>query len=110
MRIIYKKVLTITKNVSIMCITDIVIGGVDLIQKNIELIREAKGVTQKAVANYLGISQMSYWRFEKGKTKKIEPAMLQQIGEFLGVDFQVFFNDKLTESVIKAKQLTKVGG
>ncbi|EHD4919977.1 helix-turn-helix transcriptional regulator [Listeria monocytogenes] len=79
-----------------------------MIQKNIELVRQSRGISKKAVAEYIGISQMSYWRFEKGKTKKIDPEMIKIIGDFFNVDFKIFFDNELTETVIKEKGNEKV--
>jgi len=75
------------------------------VQKNIRRVRLAKGVTQTAVANYLGISRMSYNRLELSSVN-IDPNFLPKIANFLETDMKVFFDDKLTESVMKIKQST----
>lgn len=75
------------------------------VQKNIRRVRLAKGITQTAVANYLGISRMSYNRLELSSVS-IDPNFLPKIANFLETDMKVFFDDKLTESVMKIKQST----
>ena len=70
------------------------------VQENLKRIRMAKGVTQKAVADHIGIGEMSYSRFEND-AKKVDATLLFKVSQFLGVDIKIFFNDKLTESVVK---------
>ena len=43
---------------------------------------------------------MQYYRLEK-EAKKIDPNVLFYIAKFLGVDMNIFFNDELTDNVIK---------
>ena len=69
------------------------------LQNNVKKIRQAKGVKQKSVAEFLNISQMRYSRIEN-TNKSIDTIMLEKIAKFLDVDVSIFFDDKLTESVI----------
>lgn len=75
------------------------------LQNNVKRIRQVKGVKQKSVAEFLNISQMRYSRIEN-TNKSIDPIMLEKIAKFLDVDVSIFFDDKLTESVINKYLLT----
>ncbi|AXX65549.1 XRE family transcriptional regulator [Bombilactobacillus bombi] len=70
------------------------------VQKNIKRIRLARGIKQKAISNYLNISEMKYSRIENSN-KKIDSKTLEKIAQFLNVNANIFFDDKITESVIK---------
>lgn len=70
------------------------------LKDNIKKIRLAKGVKQRAIAKYLDISDMSYSRIENSN-KSIDPNIIEGIASFLNVEVGVFFDDKLTESVVK---------
>lgn len=101
MRIYCYKVLTITKSVSIVKVTDNVSrGGVNVVHENLKKIRTAKGVTQSHLAKKLTISNMAYSRMENGDSK-IDVERLRIISKALNVDIAVFFESELTESVIK---------
>lgn len=69
------------------------------IQENLKRIRNSKGITQKAVANYLEISEMAYSRLEN-EVKKVDANLLYKASEFLGVDMIIFFSNELTDNVI----------
>lgn len=69
------------------------------VQENLKRIRTAKGVTQKAVADHIGLGEMSYSRFEN-EAKKVDATLLFKVSKFLEVDIEIFFNDELTESVV----------
>lgn len=69
------------------------------VQENLKKIRTAKGVTQKAVADYIGLGEMSYSRFEN-EAKKVDATLLFKASKFLNVDIKIFFSDELTESVV----------
>ena len=69
------------------------------IQENLKRVRNSKGVTQKAVANYLEISEMAYSRLEND-AKKVDATLLYKASQFLGVDVTIFFSNKLTDDVI----------
>lgn len=70
-----------------------------MVHKNLKKIRLAKGVTQAHLAKRLKISGMAYSRMENGITK-IDVERLKIIAISLGVNIEVFFDDKLTESVV----------
>lgn len=75
------------------------------VYQNVELIREHKGITKKKLADNAEISQMSCSRLLSGETK-INPEILRSFAVTLGIeDMNIFFNDKLTDTVITSKQL-----
>lgn len=80
------------------------------VQNNLKKIRTAKGVTQKSIADFVGMHEMSYSRFEN-ESKRIDPDMLIRASKFLAVGINIFFDDELTESVISSlkprKEVTK---
>lgn len=51
---------------------------------NLRAARKAKGLTQKEVAAYIGISQNNYSYWENGKVK-IDNESLQKLADFFGV-------------------------
>lgn len=69
-----------------------------MVHKNLKKIRLAKGVTQTHLAKRLNVTPMTYSRLESGETK-IDVERLMIIARALDVDIEVFFNNKLTESV-----------
>lgn len=71
-----------------------------MVHENLKKIRTAKGVTQTHLAKKLNISNMSYSRMENGDAK-IDVERLKVISTALSVDIAVFFDNKLTDSVIK---------
>ncbi|MFT8526097.1 MAG: helix-turn-helix transcriptional regulator [Lentilactobacillus hilgardii] len=71
------------------------------VQQNIKRIREARGITQVAVAGNLGITPMKYYRLEN-INKTIDPNYIIRIAHYLGVDEATFFDKELTESVINS--------
>lgn len=77
-----------------------------MVHKNLKKIRLAKGVTQAHLANRLDISNMAYSRMENGESK-IDVERLKVIAITLNVKIEVFFNEKLTESVIKSMEIPK---
>lgn len=75
------------------------------VYQNIEMIREHKGIAKKKLAENAAISQMSCSRLLSGETK-INPEILKSFAVTLGIeDMNIFFNDKLTDTVITTKQL-----
>jgi transcriptional regulator with XRE-family HTH domain len=70
-----------------------------MVHENLKRIRLAKGVTQLHLAKKIGISNMAYSRMENGETK-IDVERLRSISFLLGVDINIFFDEKLTEYVI----------
>ncbi|KZN99392.1 helix-turn-helix domain-containing protein [Pseudobacillus badius] len=77
-----------------------------MVNTNVAKIREAKGVTKTHIAKSLGLSLQGYRYLESGETK-LDVERLKIIAIILDVDVAVFFNDELTESVIKSMQLNK---
>lgn len=77
-----------------------------MVYKNLKKIRESKGVRQSYLAEKLNISAMSYSRMESGATK-IDVERLKIISSLLDVKIEVFFDNKLTESVAKSRNPNK---
>ena len=71
-----------------------------MIHENVEKIRAAKGVTKTHLANKLNLSLQGYIHITSGKTR-MDVERLRIIANSLGVEPAVFFDDKLTESVIR---------
>ena len=69
----------------------------------------AKGVTQSHLANKLDVTPMTYSRMEKGESK-IDVERLKVLAIALETEVGIFFNDKLTNSVIKELELKTVVG
>lgn len=69
------------------------------VNENIRRIREAKGVTKTFVAKKLGMSLQGYRYLENGDVR-MDVERMQKIAIALGVDSAIFFDDKLTDSVI----------
>ncbi|WP_342512296.1 helix-turn-helix transcriptional regulator [Sporosarcina sp. FSL K6-1522] len=78
-----------------------------MIHENLKKIRLAKGVTQLHLAKKLGFSNMAYSRMENGKTK-MDAEILKVISKELDVGVEIFFNNELTESVIKELAVEEV--
>lgn len=74
-----------------------------MVHENLKKIRIAKGVTQSHLAKKLNISGMTYSRMENGDSK-IDVERLKKISQALSVEIEVFFDNKLTESVIYNKE------
>lgn len=74
-----------------------------MVHDNVRRIREAKGVTMTHVANKLGMSLQGYKHIETG-TVRLDVERLKLISKTLAIDIEVFFDDELTESVIKNMQ------
>ena len=71
-----------------------------MINKNIKTIRQSKGLTQKFVAEQLGMSQMQYHRIENGRAK-LDANIITELSRILNVKPAIFFKDILTENVSK---------
>jgi len=71
-----------------------------MVHENLKKIRIAMGVTQSHLAKKINVTGMTYGRIENGESK-LDVERLKVISIALGVEVAVFFNDKLTESVIK---------
>lgn len=69
--------------------------------QNIDLIRKSKRISKKDFADGIGISAMSYSRLSNGQTK-LNTDLVLKISSFLEIrDMNIFFDEKLTDSVIK---------
>lgn len=77
-----------------------------MVHENLRKIRLSKGVTQLHLAKKLDITSMTYGRMEKGESK-IDVERLKKLSVALDVEIEVFFNEKLTDSVIKSLILEK---
>lgn len=67
-----------------------------MINKNIKTIRQTKGLTQKFVAEQLGMSQMQYYRIENGHAK-LDANTIPELARILGVRPAIFFKEGLTD-------------
>lgn len=76
-------------------------GGEKMVHINVRRIRKARGVTKTHVANKLGISLQGYRHIEQGNVR-LDVERLRIIAVVLSVDVAIFFDDKLTESVISS--------
>jgi transcriptional regulator with XRE-family HTH domain len=70
-----------------------------MVHINVEKIREAKGVTKTHLAKKLGLSLQGYRHITSGGSR-LDVERLKVISEILNVSPEVFFDTKLTESVI----------
>jgi len=59
------------------------------------VLREIKGVSQEAIAAYLGISQQAYQKIESGETRT-NLLRAVKISQYLDLDFDTFFNFSTT--------------
>ncbi|MRG86970.1 helix-turn-helix domain-containing protein [Salinibacillus xinjiangensis] len=71
-----------------------------MIHENVEKIRKAKGVTKTHLAKKLNLSLQGYRHITSGEVK-LDVERLNVIAKSLGVSPAIFFDNKLTESVIK---------
>ncbi|WP_028983279.1 helix-turn-helix domain-containing protein [Sporolactobacillus terrae] len=71
-----------------------------MIYKNVEKVRFAKGVTKTFIAKKAKISLQVYHNISKGLTS-LDAERLKKIAAALDVDPSIFFDDKLTDNVIK---------
>lgn len=70
------------------------------VHTNVRKIRLAKGIKQKRVFEVLGISRQAYNNFElHGKGSDVEK--LDVISKILDEEPGIFFNDRLTDAVIR---------
>lgn len=53
-------------------------------------LRTGKGMSQKAVCDYVGVSQPTYWEYEHGESTPT-PEKAQRLGECLGFDWTIFY-------------------
>lgn len=78
-----------------------------MIHKNVEKIRKSKGVTMTHLASKLDLTLQGYSHIASGSVR-LDVERLKVIGLVLNVDPGVFFDDKLTESVIGKIEGTKI--
>lgn len=71
-----------------------------MVHENLKKIRMAMGVTQSHLAKKINVTGMTYSRIENGESK-LDVERLKVISIALGVEVGIFFNDSLTDSVIK---------
>ncbi|MDZ5711612.1 helix-turn-helix domain-containing protein [Jeotgalibacillus haloalkalitolerans] len=72
------------------------------INENMRAIREARGLKQKAVAERIGVSAVTYSHYETG-LRTPDPYRLKKIAEVLQEPIQSFFEENLNESENKQK-------
>lgn len=72
------------------------------VYENVEMIREHRGITQTKMAKDAGISMQRMHRMLTGQSE-LTADVLKSISRTLIInDMNVFFDDKLTESVISS--------
>jgi transcriptional regulator with XRE-family HTH domain len=71
-----------------------------MIRKNVEKIRKAKGVSMTHLASKLDLTLQGYRHIATGSVR-LDAERLKVIGLVLNVDPGIFFDDNLTDSVIK---------
>ncbi|MDH6351880.1 helix-turn-helix transcriptional regulator [Brevibacillus sp. 1238] len=71
-----------------------------MVHINVERIRKAKGVTKTYLANKLNLSLQGYRHIASGGVR-LDAERLKIIADALDVEPAVFFDNKLTESVIE---------
>lgn len=71
-----------------------------MVHINVEKIRRAKGVTKTHLANKLNLSLQGYRHITSGNVR-LDVERLKVIANVLGVEPAIFFDNELTESVIK---------
>lgn len=71
-----------------------------MVHDNVKKIRIARGATKRHIAKGINVTEMTYGRIESGESK-LGVEHLRVIATLLGVPVGIFFDDKLTDSVIK---------
>ncbi|WP_309247639.1 helix-turn-helix transcriptional regulator [Bacillus sp. 3103sda1] len=71
-----------------------------LVIENVEKIRKARRVTKTFIANKTGLSLQGY-RHIVNKDVRLDVERLKKISSALNVPICIFFDDELTESVMK---------
>lgn len=71
-----------------------------LVIENVEKIRKARRVTKTFIANKTGLSLQGY-RHIVNKDVRLDVERLKKISGALNVPISIFFDDKITESVIE---------
>ncbi|ULL14327.1 XRE family transcriptional regulator [Paenibacillus sp. H1-7] len=70
-----------------------------MVYENVERIRKSKGVTKTHMAKKLGMTLQGYRHITSGSTR-LDVERLKVIADILNVEVGIFFDNKLTESVI----------
>lgn len=70
-----------------------------MIHENVERIRKARGVSKTHIANSLDLSLQGYRHIASGAVR-LDAERLKIIGSVLEVDPGIFFDKKLTDSVV----------
>jgi len=71
-----------------------------MVHDNIEKVRIARGITKTQMAKELGLSLMGYIHMAKGNTP-FTAERIKKAASVLQVNPGIFFDDKLTDTVIK---------
>ncbi|MGG0890292.1 helix-turn-helix domain-containing protein [Cytobacillus horneckiae] len=71
-----------------------------MIHENVEKVRVAKGITKTHIASKLQMSLQGYRHITSGDVR-LDVERLKIIANVLNVSPAIFFDNKLTESVIK---------
>lgn len=74
------------------------------VYENVEMIRKAKGLTKKYIADKLGLSLQGYRHIGNGDVS-LNVERLKIIASVLDENIEVFFDEKLTNNVIKNKKI-----
>jgi transcriptional regulator with XRE-family HTH domain len=77
-----------------------------MVADNIERIRKAKGITKTFLANRLGLSLQGY-RYSVSSDTTLDAARIKKISMVFDVEPGIFFDDKLTETVINERTGTE---
>lgn len=73
-----------------------------MIYENVERIREARGITKVHISKALGYKTIRGYCYLVSGDTDIPSEKLKIIANIFGVDPSVFFDDRLTESVINS--------
>jgi transcriptional regulator with XRE-family HTH domain len=76
-----------------------------MVHENVRRIRKAKGVTMTHLSKVLNMSLQGYRYLENGDVR-LDVERLKIIAKTLSVDESVFFDNKLTDSVINDINIT----
>jgi transcriptional regulator with XRE-family HTH domain len=77
-----------------------------MIHENVERIRKARGVSKTHIANAVNLSLQGYRHIASGAVR-LDAERLKIIGSVLEVDPGIFFDNKLTDSVINEIEAKK---
>ena len=74
-----------------------------MVHENVEKLRKARGITKTHIAKQLNLSLQGYRHMMNGDVR-LDVERLKIIANVLGVNPSVFFDEKLTESVILSQK------